>query len=298
MGLLKRLRASSSAHARPELDTAPPLPLPSTAPLYASSSRASLTGSDAPSSHWSHTQQTASAPAKASKGFWKRKGKGKEREVQGFSYESTAPTTTSFAIDRSQSNLQQAGPRQNGYPQHLRQVQSRPDGAGYRDGAGAYEHLTPGPARGTWDEAELETPKPAQYTPPTPRGILKSRGMLGKLDFEQDSSTDEEKLSSSQVIPQHRHSSFTPPDPMQSTQPYSVNRPLTTTSYQNLATDRSARDTAQEGAPPRMSQEEPVERLISPEKKPAWTPGARRMSRSSEPDEPVSPYLRELTLWL
>lgn len=344
MGLFGRLRSSSSAQARPTTtEEAPPLPLPPphTASLYASSSRLSV-GVSVKGSHppESTPTPTPTPTPKSSKPFWKRKAKGPEKDVVGFSYESTSPAGTrpgSFTVDRPPKPREAVG-------SVLSPTSSRPAPAqshsqtGYGTGIGyeqdGYGYMRPAIERGqssqsgqyrgvdrpdtyinTKTNTNTSSPdprqqyhqqqKPTQYPQqprPTPKGILKPKAMLGKLDFERDSSTDEDKALGDQQEQQQQHrqqqqqrrSSYTAynEDRQPATQALGHGqRPQSTMMGMGFANGTSASDTRgrEQSVPqPRMSMEEQMEHLVSPEKKQVWTPQSRRMSVSSDIEEPVS----------
>ena len=115
--------------------------------------------------------------------------------------------------------------------------------------------------------------------------------MLGKLDFEQDSSTDEEGVRSDQ-----RQSSYTAYDALRHPANLGYGRPQTMAVMSSSGVNGiGAKDIGQGEnvvPPPRISMEEQMEHLVSPDKKQTWTPQSRRMSVSSDLDEPVRPLGR------
>lgn len=335
MGLFGRLRSSSSAQAQARPTTteeAPPLPLPPphTASLYASSSRLSVNPSRP-------TESTSAQTPKSSKPFWKRKGKASsEKDVVGFSYESTSPVAVagsgsrpgSFTVDRPQKPRAAVGSVLS--PMNSRPVvpvaQSHSQSAvnGYGNGIGyeqdGYGYIRPAIERGqsaqsgqyrgsdrsdtyTNTRTNMSSPdtrqqyaqdqQPNQYpqqSQPTPKGILKPKAMLGKLDFEQDSSTDEDKVMGDQQLHPQRHSSYTTYDTNRQPVVQALGhgqRPQSTMMGMGMS-QSDIRGREQSVPQPRMSMEEQMEHLVSPEKKQVWTPQTRRMSVSSDIEEPVS----------
>lgn len=268
MGLLKRFRASSSASTRhngADVDlTPPPLPPPpimthSHSELYASTSRASFAEStNTPSAAGMET-------AKSSKSFWKRKQKGKDKEVVGLSYESLTPSPSRLPPYQyqNQNQSQPQGSRSSSFvhvPAPRRELSHGPQGDYRREGS--------------------STPK--QET--TPRGTARTepRAMLGRLDFEGDNKGP--SLAGAEMYsrpaPALRTSSI--PFGSTSSQQSSNGRPVTAIFLERPDKQDSSMERAG-----RMSQEE-MEHLASPEKRDVYTPNTRRMSRSSVQDEPVS----------
>jgi hypothetical protein len=195
---------------------------------------------------------------KSSKSFWKRKGKANNKEVMGLPYESTSPSPAQTS-SRTSSFVHVSTERRD--HQHRPQEEYRRD----REGS--------------------STPK--QETTPRGPGREQSRAMLGKLDFEGEHARALNNGHRAQASAQPARM-FAVPFGMSSQQPGLGRRPQTAI-HMPQADRRSSKQPRQVIAEQvgRISQDE-MEHLTSPEKHDVSTPDARRMSRISVQEDPVS----------
>jgi len=266
MGLLKRFRASSSASTHPPTDhinsDAPPMPPPpilTHSHMYATVSRASIADSSSAS---------GMETPKSSKSFWKRKTKGKDKELgYGLPYEHTSP---SLAPPIPQTQYQGERSRNSSFvhvPAPRREL-SHEDYRREREGSS-----TPKQER---------TPTRTRVQPPSPQ-----RAMLGKLDFEGQGQSQEFNSHALEMdARQTTQTSYVPfgtsHQSQSQTQPIAQQpkpRPVTA-----IFLERPKSQAPIPVAEPvgRMSQEE-MEHLASPEKNAVYTPYTRRMSIQEEP---------------
>lgn len=296
MGLLTRFRASSTASTRPpasapahDFNDLPPPPLPhalSTSSLYASVSRASIANSTS-----SPVPNGAAATPSSSK-FWKRKtkegkdrgkGKGKDQEVLGVPYESTPPAPRSASTSNSFVHVPNASARSSGYdpsPSPYRHTQSTPTPF----------HQYGGGMKGREGSSTPPITASPQETTPRAKGVSRPTAMLGRLDFESPQHENSQSQSQPQSpygpghLPQEatamgRHSSYLPQPLNNISQDYG--RPQTMILDKEIGLGSS-----------RMSQEEVMEHLVSPEKRGVWTPksGSGSGTGLDEPEDQVSPF--------